>query len=101
MCPGVGAPPKVGQVFRNPQLAAALRLIAQQGRAAFYTGAIAKALLKTSARLVEEVASIQLPVKKATGPARCRAHSFIESARDDNNKEVVRHSSSRAPFKTP
>ena len=46
-----GAPPKVGQVFRNPQLAEALRLIAQQGRAAFYTGAIAKALLKTSARL--------------------------------------------------
>jgi gamma-glutamyltranspeptidase/glutathione hydrolase len=53
--PGVflpgGAPPKVGQVFRNPQMAAALRLIAQQGRAAFYAGAIAKALLKTSARL--------------------------------------------------
>ena len=46
-----GAPPKVGQVFRNPQMAAALKLIAQQGRAAFYTGAIAKSLLKTSARL--------------------------------------------------
>ena len=46
-----GAPPKVGQVFHNPQMAAALKLIAQQGRAAFYTGAIAKALLKTSARL--------------------------------------------------
>ena len=46
-----GAPPKVGQVFRNPQMAAALRLIAGQGRAAFYSGAIAKALLKTSSRL--------------------------------------------------
>ncbi len=46
-----GAPPQAGEVFRDPQLAGALKLIAQQGRAAFYTGAIAKALLKTSGRL--------------------------------------------------
>jgi gamma-glutamyltranspeptidase/glutathione hydrolase len=46
-----GAPPKTGQVFKNPQLAAALTLIAQQGRTAFYTGAIAQALLETSRRL--------------------------------------------------
>jgi gamma-glutamyltranspeptidase/glutathione hydrolase len=46
-----GAPPKVGQVFHNPEMASALRLIAGQGRAAFYAGAISKAVLKTSSRL--------------------------------------------------
>jgi len=46
-----GAAPKVGGVFRDPQMAAALKLIAAQGPAAFYTGPIAQAILKTSARL--------------------------------------------------
>jgi len=41
----------VGQVFRNPQMAAALKLIATEGEAAFYRGAIAKAILRTSDRL--------------------------------------------------
>ncbi len=45
------APPKPGQVFRNPEMAAALKLIAEQGESAFYRGAIAKAILKTSERL--------------------------------------------------
>jgi gamma-glutamyltranspeptidase/glutathione hydrolase len=45
-----GQAPKPGQMFRNPQLAAALRLIADEGPAAFYRGAIAQAILKTSAR---------------------------------------------------
>jgi len=43
-----GAAPKVGDVFRNPQLAHALRLIAELGAAAFYSGPIGEALLKTS-----------------------------------------------------
>ena len=46
-----GAAPAMGQMFRNPQMAAALRLISTEGEAAFYRGAIAKAILKTSDRL--------------------------------------------------
>ncbi len=46
-----GSAPQVGQVFRDPQMAAAFRLIAAEGAAAFYRGAIAKAILRTSDRL--------------------------------------------------
>jgi gamma-glutamyltranspeptidase / glutathione hydrolase len=46
-----GKPPGVGEVFRNPQLAHALRLLADKGRDAFYKGPIAAAILKTSRRL--------------------------------------------------
>ena len=46
-----GAPPKPGQLFRNPGMAAAFKLIAEQGESAFYRGAIAKAILATSERL--------------------------------------------------
>jgi gamma-glutamyltranspeptidase / glutathione hydrolase len=45
-----GTAPKVGDVFRNPQLAHALRLIAELGAAAFYSGPIGEAILKTSQR---------------------------------------------------
>ena len=44
-----GQVPAMGQVFRNPDLAQALRVVANQGEAAFYKGAIAQAILKTSA----------------------------------------------------
>jgi len=46
-----GAVPKVGEVFRNPGYAHALELVAQEGAGAFYSGEIAKAILKTSRRL--------------------------------------------------
>ena len=46
-----GKSPAVGEVFRDPQMAAAYKLIASEGAAAFYRGAIAKAILKTSDRL--------------------------------------------------
>jgi gamma-glutamyltranspeptidase / glutathione hydrolase len=46
-----GRPPNVGEIFRNPGLAKTLRLIAEQGRDAFYKGDIAAAILKTSHRL--------------------------------------------------
>jgi len=46
-----GAAPRAGEVFRDPQMAAAYRLVAEQGEAAFYRGAIARAILKTSGRL--------------------------------------------------
>ena len=44
-----GKVPEVGQVFSNPDVAKALRLVADQGANAFYRGAIAQAILKTSA----------------------------------------------------
>jgi len=46
-----GAVPGVGQRFLNPDLGKTLRLIADQGRDAFYRGAIAQAILKTSSAL--------------------------------------------------
>jgi gamma-glutamyltranspeptidase / glutathione hydrolase len=45
-----GKPPQVGQIFRNPGMAKALRLIADKGRDAFYKGEIAQAILSTSRR---------------------------------------------------
>ncbi len=43
-------PPKLGEVMRNPDLAWSLRQIAQEGRDAFYRGAITKSLLELSAQ---------------------------------------------------
>jgi len=41
--------PAVGEIFRNPDLAKALRAIAENGADAYYKGAIAQAILSTSA----------------------------------------------------
>lgn len=46
-----GSPPQVGDIIRNPDLAKALDLIAEQGPEAFYRGPIATAILRTSQRL--------------------------------------------------
>ena len=46
-----GQPPVVGQLFRNPDLAHSLRLLQRQGRAAFYRGEIARAIVEKSNRL--------------------------------------------------
>lgn len=43
-----GKPPVLGEIFRNPNLAKALSLIAQQGADAYYKGEIAEAILSTS-----------------------------------------------------
>ena len=45
-----GAAPKVGEIFRNPQLAHSFRLIAELGAKGFYSGPIGEAILKTSMR---------------------------------------------------
>ncbi|HEY1342379.1 MAG TPA: gamma-glutamyltransferase [Bryobacteraceae bacterium] len=55
-----GAAPKVGELFRNPELSSALKLIAAEGAPAFYRGAIAKAILKTSDRLGGKMALADL-----------------------------------------
>jgi gamma-glutamyltranspeptidase / glutathione hydrolase len=43
-----GKAPGVGQMFRNPDLASSLRIVANQGRDGFYQGPIAAAILKLS-----------------------------------------------------
>jgi len=43
-----GRPPKPGEIFKNPDLAGSLRLIAEQGPAGFYTGRTADAILALS-----------------------------------------------------
>jgi gamma-glutamyltranspeptidase/glutathione hydrolase len=45
-----GRAPKAGEVFRNPDLAHSLKAIAEQGRAAFYDGEIADAILALNRR---------------------------------------------------
>ncbi|HXY50878.1 MAG TPA: gamma-glutamyltransferase [Terriglobales bacterium] len=46
-----GRPPAVGEIFRNSDLAKALRLVAQGGAEAYYKGDIARAILRTSQEL--------------------------------------------------
>ncbi len=46
-----GSAPKVGEIFRNPQLAHALRLIGELGARAFYSGPVGEAILETSGKL--------------------------------------------------
>ena len=46
-----GKPPSVGEIFRNPDLAKALRAISQNGAEAYYEGKIARAILNTSQAL--------------------------------------------------
>jgi gamma-glutamyltranspeptidase / glutathione hydrolase len=58
-----GKPPQTGDLFRNPAMARALRLIAEKGPDTVYKGEIAAAILKTSQRLggtmtAEDLASV-------------------------------------------
>ena len=46
-----GKVPETGEIFRNPDVAHALALVADQGEAAFYKGEVAQAILKTSQEL--------------------------------------------------
>ncbi|HZT70218.1 MAG TPA: gamma-glutamyltransferase [Terriglobia bacterium] len=46
-----GRPPQLGEVFRNPEYAKALELVANEGEQAFYQGDIARAIVKTSQEL--------------------------------------------------
>jgi len=55
-----GGAPEVGEIFRNPDLAASLAEIAKDGRDAFYKGAIARRILATSAKLGGTMAAADL-----------------------------------------
>jgi len=46
-----GKAPETGQMFRNPELVNTLTILANKGASAFYKGAIAQAILKTSGEL--------------------------------------------------
>jgi len=55
-----GKRPGVGEIFRNPDLGKALRLIADQGADAFYKGEIARAILNTEKELAGTMAAEDL-----------------------------------------
>ena len=57
--------PKLGQVFRNPDYAKALQLVADEGERAFYNGAIAQAIVKTSQELGGVISAEDLSEYKA------------------------------------
>ena len=67
-----GKAPETGQVFRNPDIARAFRLIADQGESAFYNGDIAKAILKTSSDLGGTMTADDLASYSANGSSRSR-----------------------------
>ena len=46
-----GKPPAIGEIFRNPDVAKALKFIADNGPSAFYKGEVAHAILSTSQAL--------------------------------------------------
>jgi gamma-glutamyltranspeptidase/glutathione hydrolase len=55
-----GKPPAIGQIFQNPDVAKALRLVADKGPGAFYQGEIAQAILSTSQSLGGTMAAADL-----------------------------------------
>ena len=55
-----GRAPAVGEIFRNPELARAYRILAEQGPRSMYEGELAAAILKTSATLGGKMAAEDL-----------------------------------------
>ncbi len=60
-----GKAPGLGQVFRNPEYAKALELVASEGERAFYEGDIARAIVKTSQDLGGVISARDLSEYKA------------------------------------
>jgi gamma-glutamyltranspeptidase / glutathione hydrolase len=55
----LGTPPRVGEIFVQPDLGATLRRIASEGTAAFYTGAVAEAICAASWLEPDDLASFE------------------------------------------
>jgi gamma-glutamyltranspeptidase/glutathione hydrolase len=60
-----GQPLKLGEIFRNPDYAKALELVANEGERAFYEGGIAQAIVKTSQELGGVISAQDLSEYKA------------------------------------
>jgi len=73
-----GKAPDNYSVFRNPQLARALRVLQAQGRDAFYTGEIARAIVQKSRALGGTMTLEDLAATKATwdAPITTRYHGY-------------------------
>jgi gamma-glutamyltranspeptidase/glutathione hydrolase len=73
-----GRSPRVGQIFRNPDLARTLRLLQQRGADAFYRGEIASAIVAKSQALGGTMTLDDLSTYKGewTEPAITRHHGF-------------------------
>lgn len=71
-----GKPPKVGQIFRNPDLAKTFRLLQSDGRDAFYRGEIATAIVAKSTRMGGSMTREDLAGYRGewTTPAASRYH---------------------------
>ncbi len=65
---------RAGEIFRNPELAASLRLVADDGPRAFYEGPIAAAIVKTSGELDGLLEMEDLAATK---------HSWVDPIRTD------------------
>jgi gamma-glutamyltranspeptidase/glutathione hydrolase len=73
-----GAPPKAGQIFKNPEFARTLRLLQQHGSDAFYKGEIARAIVAKSRALGGSMTLEDLANYKGewVEPARTQYHGF-------------------------
>jgi len=73
-----GAPPRAGQIFKNPEFARTLRLLQQQGSDAFYKGEIARAIVAKSRALGGSMTLEDLANYKGewVEPARTQYHGF-------------------------
>jgi gamma-glutamyltranspeptidase/glutathione hydrolase len=73
-----GRPPRAGQIFRNPDLAKAFRLLQAQGRDAFYKGDIARAIVAKEKALGGTMTMADLAVYKGewTEPVTSTYHGY-------------------------
>ena len=73
-----GAPPRAGQIFKNPEFARTLRLLQQHGSDAFYKGEIARAIVAKSRALGGSMTLEDLANYKGewVEPARTQYHGF-------------------------
>ena len=75
-----GRPPQVGEIFRNADLAASLRRVAESGRDGFYRGTTAQAILQLSAELGGTLTAEDLEQLR-TGMGRTDQHTAIGAGR--------------------